>query len=87
MPPKLTVNDYTFYFVPDEAGKYIWKDATGNVHRKLKEEFEKYWKIVQEYRGSEHIEKLLGIAQIQVSATKEYILVYEIFDDLRESVK
>lgn len=85
MPPKLSTSDYTFYLVRDDEGKYRFKDERVNVHRKRNAEFVTFIHALPENERRLIIE-LFGIANIQAVETGEYILVYEIFKDLRDEV-
>ena len=83
MPQKLTVSDYTFYFVPEGAGRYRYKGIHGHIFRKPNDEFAKIMDLaVKLEKGS--IIKLFGITNIQIIRTGEYTLVYDLFADLRE---
>jgi len=82
MPRKFNVSDFTFYFIKDEEGKYIFKDESGNIFRKLSSDFERMMAMISE-KDRAVFQKLDAIANVQSVETKENILVYEIFSDLR----
>lgn len=82
MPPKLTVNDYTFYFVPHEKGSYYWKGELGHVFRMTNERFDKTLRNMPSM--DEYLTILYGISNIEIKETGENTLVYDIFEDLRE---
>lgn len=84
MPPKLTVDDYTFLFVPLKNGAYKWKGKRGTINRKTNEEFKELVKKVGEPGGGNVFEVLYGIANIEIVKTGENILVFEVFKDLRD---
>ena len=84
MPQKLTVNDYTFLFVPLRNGAYKWKGKRGTINRKTSEEFTELTKLVGEPGKDNVFEVLFGIANIEIVKTGENILVYEVFKDLRD---
>lgn len=83
MPQKLTVNDYTFYFIQNTEGKYFFKQKRGNVYRKQHGEFQTMIRVIPANERSLIIE-LFGIASVQNVKTREHTLVYDIFEDLRE---
>ncbi len=83
MPQKLTISDYTFYFVRDDDGDYLYKDEQGNVFRRQHGEFQAMMQNASEYEQGFIIE-LYGITNIQNIKTKEYTLVHDIFEDLRD---
>ena len=88
MPPKLTVNDYTFYIVPDPEGKYIFgleNAIQGHIYRRPKSDFKKWAKISTEFEKTMIV--LFGSANIQDAKTGKYLLVYEIFPDFQEEAK
>ncbi|KON34686.1 hypothetical protein AC477_00125 [miscellaneous Crenarchaeota group-1 archaeon SG8-32-1] len=78
MPQKRTVDEYTFYFVPDDTGKYIWKNVVGNVFRRkigtMTDPLEK------------EVEPLYAISNVEDKKTGINLLVYEIFEDLRKEI-
>lgn len=87
MPPKLTISDYTFYFVPSIHGKYLFgleNPKRGDVFRKTRSEFNA---MIQKVRDLDHENSfviLFAISNICNVATGEYTLVYDIFEDLRD---
>jgi hypothetical protein len=83
MQPKLTVSDYRFFFAPEEQGKFLWKGVRGNIFRRTKEDFDKMMSTTK-YNARNEYEVLYGIANIEIVVTGENILVYEVFEDLRD---
>lgn len=81
MPQKLTVSDYTFYFVRNAEGKYRFKEERGNVHRLQHGEFQAMIRKVPE-RERRLIIEMWGISNVRSVETGENTLVYSIFKDL-----
>ena len=82
MPQKLTTSDYTFYFIPDGQGRYIWKDAKGHIFRIPNDEYDKLAERLS--KTDSEIEILFGIADVEVAKTGEHTLVFDLFKDLRD---
>ena len=82
MPQKPTVNDYTFYFVPHWQGSYYWKDKPGNIFRMTNERFDETLRKMTDMEKNLTI--LHAICNIEIRATGENTLVYDIFEDLRD---
>ena len=83
MPPKLTVSDYTFYFVRNDEGRYRYKNEQGHIFRKQHTEFSAMIHNIPEHNRRLIIE-LFGITNVQIIKTGEHTLVYDLFADLRD---
>jgi hypothetical protein len=85
MPQKLKVKDYTFYFVPDEKGKYEFGQKNpqrGHIGRKARKD----WKASEPLAVNFPSEPIFvfAIASVKDIATGEHFLVYELFNDLKD---
>ncbi len=83
MPQKLTVRDYQFYLIRTVDGEYEFKGTRGVIARKTHEEYAEMQNLVSDEQ-KEWIIELFGIANVQNIHTGEFILVYQIFEDLQK---
>ncbi len=83
MPQKLTTNDYQFYLIRTVDGEYAFKGIQGVIARKTHEEYTKMQNLASDAQKEWTI-KLFEIANVQNIRTGEFILVYQIFEDLQK---